>query len=290
MVMLDRPILLCGAPRTGTSWTAKVLSLGRNIRYLREPIMQGHQDLPPDLFLFRFLNSDDEAPDYAAIWRSALSLKYRLTHRWLLGETRKSLRLLPLWPARLLVKEVSCPLALEWLAQHFGMRIAITIRHPCGYVASGLRLRARGEPVVDLNRLLAQPSLVARLGEDQKHWLAELSDPVACMAAGYGVVYKIVAEQLTRHPEWSVVFHEALCEDPPTVFRRLFAALDVTYLARVDRYLADSSQASDGELYSLVRKSSQEPHKWKQELTSAQVETVAGVIERFRLPFYREFA
>ncbi len=288
--MFGKAILLCGAPRTGTSWTAKVLSLGPSIRYLREPIMQGRHEIPPQQVLFRYLTAGDEAPEYASVWRTALSLRYRLGHRWLLAETRKALRLVPFWPARLLVKEVSCPLALEWLAARFDMHVAITIRHPCGYVASGLRLKSVGDPVVELEQLLAQPALVALFSPEMQQWLTELKDPVARMAAGYGMVYKLIAQQLANHPEWTLIQHETLCEDPPGRFRRLFEALNVRYLPRVDRYLAQNTKATNGHLYSLQRKSSDEPDKWKQELTAQQIETVAGVIERFRLPFYREFA
>ena len=197
---------------------------------------------------------------------------------------------MPLWPARLLIKEVNCPLALEWLAAHFGMRVVVTVRHPCGYVASGLRLRGAGDPVVELDHLLGQPRLIAAHFADDAGWLGGLSDPVARMAAGYGMVYKVLAHQLERHPEWTLVRHEAFCEDPPVEFRRLFDAVGIRPTRRVDAHLESTGRASDGRLYSLNRRTAEEPGKWKRELTAGQIETVAAVIARFRLPFYRDFA
>jgi hypothetical protein len=54
--------------------------------------------------------------------------------------------------------------------------------------------------------------------------------------------------------------------------------------------LGETTSAPDSALYSLQRVSAEEPEKWKNELTPAQIETVADVISRFRLRFYRDFA
>jgi hypothetical protein len=285
-----QPILLAGSPRTGTSWTAKMLSMARNMRYVREPVSHGGFEAGVQGIGYRYLLAGDEDPEYDAIWRAALSRVTMISQRWLLAETQPLLRRVPFWPARLLVKEVNCPLALDWLAENFKMKVVVTLRHPCGYVASGLRVQREGDPFVSLDQLLNQPRLVADYFVDDYDWLSQLKDPIARMAAWYGMVYKVLADQLSRHPEWVLVRHEAFCEDPLTQFRRLFEALGIRYTTRVQEYLRLTSQQSDGNLYSVYRKTAAEPNKWKRELTTKQIDTIAEVIARFRLPFYREFA
>src|SRR5579864_158368 len=194
------PILIAGAPRTGTSWTAKALSLGRGVRYLREPVSH-RGDLNGELSAsYRYLLAGDDDPDYAAVWESAITEVTKGSRRWLLAETRPWLRRVPFWPARLLIKEVNCPLALEWLAEQFQMRIVVTIRHPCGYVASGLRVQEAGDPFVALEQMLSQPRLAAEYLSDDYDWLCQLDDPVARMAAGYAIIYRVLADQLAHHP------------------------------------------------------------------------------------------
>lgn len=285
-----RPILLAGVPRTGTSWTAKILSQGQNIRYVREPLSHGGLEESSPGISYRYLLAGDHDPEYAAVWREALRRVTLFSKRWLLGESRFWLRRVPFWPARLLIKEVICPLALEWLAENFRMQIVVTVRHPCGFVASALRLEDAGLPFVSLDRLLNQPRLVADYFVDDYDWLSQLSDPVAQMAAWYGMIYKVVADQLTRHPEWILVRHESFCQDSEVQFRRLFEATGVRYKKRVAQFLEMTSQSTDGHLFSVCRKTTEEPDKWKRELSSDQIETIASVVSRFRLPFYREFA
>jgi hypothetical protein len=196
----------------------------------------------------------------------------------------------PVWPARLLVKEVNCPLALEWLAETFGFRVVVTIRHPCGFVSSALRLLKQGYSFVTVEPLLAQPALVSAYFAEEFDWLAQLETPVAQLAGWYGVVYKVLTTQLMRHPDWILVQHEAFCRNPRSQFSRLFRALGMRFPSRVEHFLVSSSQVDDGNLYSVNRRTTQEPEKWKRELTPAQIEEVASVVARFRLPYYREFA
>lgn len=284
------PILVCGAPRTGTSWAAKVLSLGGNIRYLREPLSHGGYAADAGLSGTPYLAAGDEDAEYEALWRRVLSIDPLLNRRWLMSESRPLVRRFPFWRARLLVKEVICPLALDWLSERFRMRVVIMVRHPCGYVASGLRLREIGHQVLELDGLLAQPRLMARYFPNDRGWLAELTDPVARMAAAYGMVYKVVGEQAASHLDWTIVRHETLCDEPHQSFQRLCRAVDANYSRSVVKYLAKSTANRDNALYSLNRVSNEVPDRWKTELTSRQIDTVAAVISRFQLPFYRDFA
>jgi hypothetical protein len=284
------PILVSGAPRTGTSWTAKVLSLGGNIRYMREPLSHGGYAAALGLDGVPYLRAGDSDPKYEELWQKVLSMDPLVGRRWLVAQSRSWLQRAPFWPARLLVKEVNCPLALDWLTSRFDMAILITIRHPCGYVASGLRLKEVGHAVVELDQLLRQPRLMSLFSEAERVRFEGLVDPVARMAAAYGIIYKLIGEQLADHPEWTLVHHETLCRDPRGAFRRLCQALGLNYNRRIEHFLTESTATHDDGLYSLHRVSSGEPDKWKTELTSNQIETVASVIAPFRLPFYREFA
>ena len=144
MGVFDRPVLVAGPPRTATSWTAKVLSCGGVVRYAREPVFQGKPIGYDESLDNVFLTANDDHPVLASIWTRALDLRTRVVKRWIYGESSAWVRRIPVLPARLLVKEVNASLSLPWLERNFGFRIAIALRHPCGFWASALKLRGSG--------------------------------------------------------------------------------------------------------------------------------------------------
>ncbi len=284
------PILVCGAPRTGTSWTAKILTRGGNVRYFREPFSHGGFADDHGVAGYPYYRAGAVPPAYERAWKRVFSFEPLQQRRWLMADSRGRLQRTAFWPARLLIKEVNCILALDWLADRHPLRILITIRHPCGYVASALRIHAAGEVVAELDDLRSQPAVMAEFSDVDREWIMGLRDPVAQLAAAYGIVYKIIGDQLISHPEWAIVQHEALCLDPRTAFRRLSQLLDLRYTRDMDALLSETTCSRDTATYSVRRVSSEEPDKWKHELTSAQIDTVAEVVSRFKLRFYRDFA
>jgi hypothetical protein len=287
----QRPIFLSGIPRTGSSWTAEMLARGGVVRYLYEPLTQTANQRPPrEHQLQRYLKGDSDAPDYAAVWDELLSMRNLMRRRYLLARTPSHLRYAPV-PQRLLIKEVSCSLALEWIETHLRAQIVVLLRHPCGSIASGLRMQKAGHWVGSLDALLGDEGLMRDYFEADRDWLRGLPpEPLEQMAAIYGMTYKVVGQQLERHPEWTVVTHRSLCLDPVGVFRRLFEAVDLPFGPKVEQHLCGTTGADQDGLFSLSRVSSEEPDKWKRELTPGQIDRVAEIVARFRLPFYRDFA
>jgi hypothetical protein len=283
-----RPIFVVGAPRTGTSWIAKTISMAPCIRYVREPILQGKPEGFNEKMNFIYLKAYDDYQEYEKVWRTALSLKYWFSQPWLLSESYWLFRRLPFLPVRLLVKEVNCILALELIAKLFNPYVVITMRHPCGYVASGIRLLKKGHPVVELKQLISQKSVFQEYSYLDREWLLSLNDPISQMAAAYGMVYKVIANQIMKYPEWIVLNHDCFCRNPKAEFTKLFCLLGVNYNKRVDKFVDKVSSVSDEELYSVQRKSANEHIKWKFELTKIQIETVRTIWLRFEVPFYQD--
>ncbi len=80
--MSDAPILIVGLPRSGTTWIGSILSSVPGTSYVFEP---DNEKLSPAAWLckrklhrFPYLTAQDEARDYAPLWRAAL--KTRLIH------------------------------------------------------------------------------------------------------------------------------------------------------------------------------------------------------------------
>lgn len=288
-----RPIFLSGLPRTGTTWVATAFSRARGTRFVNEPITQTARWHPKSIpCQNRYLTAEDEDPEYTAYWRELLSpWTLFATRRWLPGRTvGRVARKLPV-PARLLVKEVACSLSLEWIERHLGMQVLITTRHPCGFVASSLRMFQRGHGFWYLKAHLAQPRLMDAYFPGQREWLESLlEDRVSELAAVYGMTHRVLADQLPQNPNWTLAHHEDLCTRPEQEFRRLCNAFDIDYATQLRPYIKETTNQGDGEFYSDKRVSREEPDKWKRELSSEQIETIASIVEQFDLPYYRGFA
>lgn len=283
---VGKPIFLLGPPRTGTSWVGKVFSSAPGTRYLREPITQGPKEIIRDAYKFRYLKSDDTDVELDTIWTHMLSIKGLLRNRHLLANSRTRFSRFPLVPARLIVKEVSSIFSLEWLARRYDPNIVVTIRHPCGFVASVSRLSSIGHPAIELDWLLNQNKLMKEYFSDLSSWIQSLTDPLERWTAAYAMCLKVLADQAAKHDDWIVVKHETLCESPEHEFQSLFERLGLRYTDEVDRFLMETSRTDDDQIYSLNRDTRVESHKWKHKYTVEQIGSIRGVYDRFDLPWY----
>lgn len=285
MVWLE-PILVAGPPRTATSWTAKALSRARLVRYLREPVFQGKPRGWDRSFDNLYLERGDSNEAVLAMWREALSLRTRLTKRWLYSESSFLERKIPLLPARLLVKEVNASLSLAWLQEQFGFRVAITLRHPCGFWASALNLKSMGHITLSLQGLLAQPRLMERYFADQRAFLEQLSDEQDKLLAAYCMILRVLERQAEANPAWTVCRHETLCADPEREFEHVFGGVGLTLTSAARRFIRGSSRESDGLTYGLNRNSALEADKWRQLLTEQQLARAGEIMSALGVRSY----
>src|SRR5687767_14691151 len=138
----SRPVLIAGLPRSGTTWTGRVLG-ATGATYVHEP--DNHLVLPEawaakdGLGPFPAILPGAHAPAYEQLFECAFagggrpSLRYssaRLVHRaapragrgallWLTGTLAGARAELRDAPGQVVVKSVFCARSLEWLAQRF---------------------------------------------------------------------------------------------------------------------------------------------------------------------------
>ena len=171
--LAPRPILIVGAPRSGTTWVGRVLGLTEGVFYVHEPDNEG---LDPralrakrNVGRFPVLSGNDEAPEYLALWREVLdcgppdsrSYRWRAARKLLRGAKQRgelegafrrasredSLRLkmaglfavhgAPLHTsARPVVKSIYAPLAAGWIDDHLHPIVLAVFREPLNTMSS----------------------------------------------------------------------------------------------------------------------------------------------------------
>lgn len=293
------PVLVTGAPRTGTTWLGRMLSLSGELAEVYEPFnpnaRQARWFEPPHHYLH--VDDGNEAPFVDRVAQMA-RLQYPLAAR-LLEAPADGKRSLTTWRAvrahrragrAALVKDPLALFATPWLTARFGFRPVLIVRHPCGFVSSVLRVRW----TINFGSWLSQPQLMASL-------LAPWHDEIAAAAArpsdelrDAALLWKVCNGVINRyeeeHPEWVVVRHEDLARDPVAAFEALYATLGLTWsaptAARVAAENSDQNPAevADGRQHQMARDSRAVADVWRGRLTPEEIyvveEIAAGVAGR----------
>jgi hypothetical protein len=298
-------LLIVGVPRSGTTWTGRVLGRTDGAVYVNEP--DGFRD-PLAFRVMRALGENpilepsDSAPDYERLWRGALAggrpagtfrdriarLAYersRLRDRRAArdeGSVRPRLQLAAAAavprlaePAGgpVVVKSVQSILALDWVWERFRPRILVIERNPLNVLASWIEL--------GYVRNVRERDAVAAYAS--RRWAIESPDAnssqLVHQAFTYGTLATELREAAVRHPEWTVARHEDLCVDPTASFRTLAETFGLVWGDASEQFLTDSD--SDGTPYRTLRRTAEQPERWRERLDADQVATIRKTLGRF---------
>jgi hypothetical protein len=304
------PILVTGAPRSGSTWLGNVLSLAPNVGFVHEPFNQ-HCSLGlcragfPHSFVH--VTEANEAR-YLAPMRDTLAWRFspgselraiptRATPR----PPRALARLLRDYAyfeqmrrrgARMIVKDPIALFSADWLARRFGAKVVVLVRHPAGFVAS---MRAAGF-VMNFQAFRRQPSLMeGRLAPfaDEIRAATEPSPSIEANTLLWRILHHHIALLADEHPDWIFVRHEDLSRDPLGAFPPLFAKLGLPYTPAVADGLAQftSDQPALGRFSIFgtkrrtMRSSEASIHAFRNRLAPDEIATIrrlaAPLSERF---------
>jgi hypothetical protein len=309
----QRPILVVGVPRSGTTWVSTILALGYDAQVIYEPDSE-QQDpfaFKAKLPLGRFpvLAANEQAPSaYSELWdrafqgaRPSWNLRTAVARRLLergrkTGElarvqcwsqppslTLKSAAALSVPAAEwtrsehLVIKTVHAPLAVEWVSARESPGMVVVTRHPLNVVASWVDLGYRS---CQLDRNAAVFNRFQGLWDLRPP--AQTAPELTRVAWEIGLMMSALQVGLARHPEWVEASHDALCMDPPTAFERLLGRLGLEWSTDVEDFVRGSNQPGD-DPHGIRRVSHEQPERWRRTLSDEQVEQVTRILTEFPL-------
>jgi len=302
--MKNVPILVTGAHRSGTTWIGRVLSSAPNVVYLREAFNLNH---PSDLCLVRFphwfqyIHEGNEHEYYEPI-RNMLELKYPFSANWkkasspisrlkIVKNCVKHLGVRYLKSSRVLLKDPIAVMSAEWLCNAFDMDVVVTIRHPAAFVASLKRL---GWDYA-FERFERQPELMRSYIE--KFSLEIQKPPTDIVGQAillWRIIYHVVKNYRTRHPEWLYLRHEDVSARPEAEFREIFKRLDLKYTSyahsQVLRYSSEDNpkRTPEGKTRHLFLNSKANIFSWKDQLTAEEISRIRSGTEDIYYEFYTD--
>jgi len=264
-------LVLTGAPRSGTTWLAQVLSEIPYSSVLFEPI---HPDEVPESRRTGFTEAKYVPHD--ATWEEgrqflARVFQGRVLNKW----TTREMGLRKLFATRfLIVKFVRANRLLCWLGQNFAIRSPVMIiRHPCAVVASQLQGSWADRPKPEAPEFLADYPAFQVV-------LERIRTPAEHLAASWAMDY-FAPLAVTEPRRWQLVAYERLVSNFDEEVSRLFNAWNMEIPENVARQSnVPSSTTPPAGVSGLAG--------WKERLDKDQVRRILDVTSEFGLDFYGE--
>jgi hypothetical protein len=288
-------ILIVGAPRSGTTWLAKIFDSHPDVIYRHEPdeVVPAGRSIRASMALWVRQHDPRTAgkrPFFRKSWQTAPAHLLRAFLAYAGAAAGRTG--LPGWPipdlgavgrARVVIKSVRLNTGIGDFARVFPMgRALLILRHPCGQVASVMRGTSSGrfdlaEPGTDMP--FDEAGAIAFAA---RHGVAEPAFQRLPDAAKYAWSWRAFNE--TAHGSIAgqcnarVVVYEDLCANPAAEARAILEFAGLPWHSQTGTFLARST-SYDGAAgyYAVVRNSIAAADRWRTSMTREDQDAVRAV-------------
>jgi len=251
----QRPILVTGCPRSGTTFVGKVIGQSPEVFYIYEPFNDEaphHLDLPERFVALGASGAetgaetgghgtalDAQIGDMIALgrpavrWRKAMlgALEFKAREPDLAGRLaarefayrRESFAR----ASRVCIKDPLAFFAAEYLADAHDAQVVVMVRHPASVISSYLALDWPSEMGAIEGRDLALDD--AALAAEVAGFDPAARPNIDGLILQWRLFATATLELAERRPDWIFVIHDDLCLDPETHMRAMFDALGLTF-------------------------------------------------------------
>jgi hypothetical protein len=274
-----------------------MLAASGEAAYISEPLNVLHRPgvmSAPVRRWYTYICPENEA-EYLPALRQTLAFRYHLGAEIVSLRSRKDLlRMGRDWSIfltgrfrhlRPLIKDPFAVFSALWFAQRLGCRAVITVRHPLAFVSSIKRLHW----AFQLEDLLAQPLLM-------RDWLEPfqvemqampVDDLIGRAALLWKMIYQVVDQFRQQVPQFRLVLHEELSQDPVGGFHALYNSLGLDFTTKARLTVTSASSSDNPREVSTVHATRVDSRanleNWKRRLNQAEVERIhrltSGVVE-----------
>lgn len=302
------PILVTGAPRSGTTWVGRMLALCPALNYVHEPFNPAAEagNRGCNLRLkdyFTYITEDNESRYYRPVKR-ILEGRYDLGHALLgarsLSGVVASLREWRRFVAHrraggaTLIKDPIALLSAGWLARRFDIRCVVMIRHPAAFVASMKRLDWASHPEKwALSQELLMRDYLRPFAADIEELQTGEHDLIERASLAWKLHNFVVLQYKMQYKDWIFLRHEDISNDPAASFQKLYEKLGLVFSESVRRAIDEHSNASNPERATenerTIRLNSRANiSAWKDRLSAEEVQRIKAYVEDVAREFYSD--
>lgn len=289
-------ILIVGAPRSGTTWLAKILDSHPDVLYRHEPdeVVPESGSIQTNMALWvrqRDPRTAGKRPFFAKSWQSAPA---HLLRTGLAFAGAAATRIGgPVWPipdlgtisrSRLVIKSVRLAAGIGAFAQTYPMgRALLILRHPCGQVASVMRGTRDGRFDLAAAGTDMPFDETAAVAFAARHGMAEPVFQRLPDAAKYAWSWREFNEPAVAstagHINARIVVYEDLCASPLDQARAILAFSGLRWQQQTETFLRRST-TYDGQAgyYEVVRNSLAAAERWRTAMSTEDQHAVRAVV------------
>jgi len=296
------PILVTGSPRSGTTWTGRMLAAAPGTAYLHEPFHYNNallNERPARLFQYV---SPAESERYTKLVGDLLQWKFpwrrRMqnvrTPRNIVGLLKGNWRFMQLRStnARPIFKDPIALFSSEWLAKTFDMDVLMMIRHPAAFCSS-VKLR---DWRTDFDNFLSQSALMDRyLGQYESEMRRQTTTKTSIISNAillWNCTHHVIKIFRDENPDWLFIRHEDLSRDPIEQFRMIYRTFGLEFSNEAEHAILDSSgehnPVEQVESAPRMRNSKENINNWKKRLSADEIAEVREQTSEIWPVFYSE--
>ena len=302
----NRPILVTGINRSGSTWIGKTISYAPYVRYIHEPFNVAIAERTYNKKIPRWFHyvTTEEQNDFQPYLKNVLNIPNNIIQELHIAINQKKLRPVTskiiryyfpkILGIRPLIKDPIAIFSTEWLATEFAMDIVVIIRHPAAYVWSILKDSTHMHSFQSV--FIEQPKLLAKLSDIEPEIIAATNEAIPLWkraAIFWKVIYTMVVHYCKKHPDWLFYRYEDLALSPLDKFRSLCQDLDLEFTQNVKHIIKHYSLNELPEKQDLTSHiktfcSKKHVYDWKQCLEREQILAIQKITEPIASKFYSE--
>ncbi len=274
-------ILVTGAPRSGTSWVGRMLSLASDTNYLHEPLNNQFAvksfNEKPFPYWFMYLNKANQDAYLKKISRMiGLQPGPRISTKG---------KQIPI------IKDPIAVFSSEWLANTYDLDVVFLVRHPGAVIKSILTLEWNTGPKVFFRQ---RPLMDAYLSEYEAELRVyqNLDNKLAQAALMWKMIYHVAHIFQERTPNWIFVRHEDLCGDPIEKFRTIFSNIGLDFTQQIEQEIMDYSSSSNpvqpANHWDIRRNSRSNINAWHNYFSRDQIGEIYALVEPISRHYYQD--
>jgi hypothetical protein len=270
---IRKSILVAGTARSGTTWLAEIIDSQIPCRIMFEPFHSEKVNAFRRFNYFQYMRPDEENEELLTYCRTIFSGDIR--NKWIDRQIGH------LFPYFRLIKEIRANLFLKWMQDRFPeIPLFFIIRHPCAVVLSRIQLAWATDS--DIAPFLSQGKLVDDFLSDKLDLIKSARTEEEKHAIIWCISNLVPLKQFAPD-NLKVIFYENLCTRPQTEIEKIFHTIQVDYRDSVFKYIKEPSLTSIRT--SAVVRGNNKVAKWKQELSSSQINNILSVVKAFELDY-----
>jgi len=296
-------ILIVGAPRSGTTWLAKIFDSHPDVIYRHEPdeIVPASGSIRADMA--RWIRQHDartagKRPFFPKSWQTVPARLLRTSLAY--GGAATNRIGLPAWPipdlgdtrrARVVIKSVRLNVGIGAFARAYpDGRAVLILRHPCGQVSSVMRGTSAGrfelaQPGTDMPFDEAGAvTFAARFGVEEATF--QRLPNAAKYAWSWRAFNEIALDSISGLSNARVAVYEDLCAGPGAEAGASLDFCGLRWNRQTEAFLARSTSHEEPGYYAVVRDSIAAANRWRASMPGEDQAAVRAVVRESPLRGY----